>query len=152
MKIKYIIIAAIFLSFILLLSNFNQANQSEGNNPERQQQQAISDARNADRDVHLAYLQCYALGNDKRRCLSQLIANYIDQELRDKIHYTMNYQYEAERLGFVHFLQEQGADCDELRTGPKFFQDTESYVAKCTNGKIYLLKFDDTSKEWKFVK
>lgn len=151
MKIKYFIITAVFLSFILLLL-FNQANQSEENNPDHQQQQAISDARSAGKGIHLAYLQCYALGHDKRKCLSRLTAKYIDQKLRDKIHYTTNYQYEAEKLGFIHFLQEKGVDCDELQTSPRFSQDTGSYIAKCTNGRIYLLKFDDAMKEWRLIK
>jgi len=36
--------------------------------------------------------------------------------------------------------------------GPKYTSETESYVAKCTNGNIYLLKFDYDKNTWLLIK
>ena len=66
--------------------------------------------------------------------------------------YTNNYVYQLEKLGFMQFLKNKGAVCDKITEGPKYTSETESYVAKCTDGNIYLLKFDYDENTWLLVK
>ena len=52
----------------------------------------------------------------------------------------------------MQFLKNKGAVCDKIMEAPIYTSETESYVAKCTDGNIYLLKFDYQQDKWLLVK
>ncbi|MCE2731301.1 MAG: hypothetical protein LW599_04350, partial [Rickettsiaceae bacterium] len=120
---------------------------------EEEKEQALIDAEFTDTQTRLDYLQCYALtSQEKSKCLLKLNNKKIKPELIKHHFYTNNYVYQLEKLGFMQFLKNKGAVCDKIAEGPKYTSETESYVAKCTDGNIYLLKFDYEESKWLFLK
>ncbi|MBM3467134.1 MAG: hypothetical protein FJX70_04795 [Alphaproteobacteria bacterium] len=106
-----------------------------------------------DSQTRLDYLQCYALASqEKSKCLLKLNNKNIKPDLINHHIYTKNYVYQLEKLGFMQFLKNKGAVCDNIMEGPKYTSETESYIAKCTNGNIYLLKFDYEESKWLLIK
>jgi hypothetical protein len=95
-----VITAIIFFIF------FSSCSRSEIDQQNKIKEHAISDAQNADLEIHQAYLQCYALNHqDKNNCVKVLASINIQQQWKDNYHYTKAFQYEAEKLGFVKFLR-----------------------------------------------
>jgi hypothetical protein len=131
------------LSIILSSCVLSSCGKGEIVKWDTQKEQAIIDAELTDTQTRLDYLQCYALASrEKSKCLLKLNNKNIKPELIKHHFYTNNYVYQLEKLGFMQFLKNKGVVCDNIMEGPKYTSETESYIAKCTNGNIYLLKFD----------
>ncbi len=119
----------------------------------RNKEQAIQDARAAEETIHLDYLQCYALSyHEKNNCLGKLIPKYVRSQFVEESSYTAHFQYESEKLGFVNFINQHGLSCDAIKDGPVMVPDTETYLAKCANGDIYLFRFHYDQKKWLLIK
>jgi hypothetical protein len=141
------------LSVILSSAILSSCERDEIQKWEEEKEQAITDAEFTDAQTHLDYLQCYALSSqEKSKCLLKLNNKKIKPELIKHHFYTNNYVYQLEKLGFVQFLKNKGAVCDRITEGPKYTSETESYVAKCRDGNIYLLKFNYEEDKWLLVK
>ena len=141
------------LSIILSSGILSACEKGETDKWNTQKEQAFIDAESTDTQTRLDYLQCYALASrEKSKCLLKLNNKNIKPELINHHIYTKNYVYQLEKLGFRQFLKNKGAVCDNIMEGPKYTSETESYVAKCTNGNIYLLKFDYDKNTWLLIK
>ena len=141
------------LSIILASCVLSSCGKSETDKWDAQKEQAFIDTESTDTQTRLDYLQCYALSfQEKSKCLLKLNNKNIKPELIKHPFYTNNYVYQLEKLGFVQFLKNKGAVCDKIMDGPIYTNQTESYVAKCTNGNVYLLKFDYEESKWLFLK
>ena len=141
------------LSVILSSGILSSCGKGEIEKWEEEKEQALIDAEFTDTQTRLDYLQCYALSSqEKSKCLLKLNNKNIKAELIRHHFYTNNYVYQLEKLGFMQFLKNKGAVCDNLMEGPKYTSETESYIAKCTNGNIYLLKFDYEESKWLLIK
>ena len=141
------------LSIILSSGILASCGKGETDKWDAQKEQAIIDAELTDSQTRLDYLQCYALASqEKSKCLLKLNNKNIKPDLINHHIYTKNYVYQLEKLGFRQFLKNKGAVCDKIIEGPKYTSETESYVAKCTNGNIYLLKFDYEEDKWLLMK
>ncbi len=141
------------LSVILSSGILSSCGKDEIEKWEEEKEQALIDAEFTDTQTRLDYLQCYALAlQEKSKCLLKLNNKNIKPELLKHLMYTKNYVYQLEKLGFMQFLKNKGAVCDKITEGPKYTSETESYVAKCTDGNIYLLKFDYDENTWLLVK
>ena len=85
-------------------------------------QQAMLDARSENKEVHLAYLQCYGLPKtDKKSCRRKAAA--LTQSGRSDANawdYILPFDYEAERLGFAAFLKDAGKPCAGVDQGPQY--------------------------------
>ena len=141
----------VLINFKILLLVFSLSS-CVGNNlqsPQQDKQRAKKDAKNASSETHFAYLQCYALNpKEKQNCLTGLKNKYISPELRRNTNYTTSFQYEAEKLGFMQFLKNKNFPCNNIKNGPQYSKETESYVVKCSENKLYLLRFDYEEGEW----
>jgi len=147
-KIQFTVLSVILSSVIL-----SSCGKDEIEKWEEEKEQALIDAEFTDAQTRLDYLQCYALAlQEKSKCLLKLNNKKIKPELLKHHFYTNNYVYQLEKLGFMQFLKNKGAVCDKITEGPKYTSETESYVAKCTDGNIYLLKFDYDENTWLLVK
>jgi hypothetical protein len=147
-KIQFTTISVILSSGIL-----TSCGKGEIEKWEEDKEQALIDAKFTDTQTRLDYLQCYALVvQEKSKYLLKLNNKNIKPELIKHHFYTNNYVYQLEKLGFMQFLKNKGAVCDRITEGPKYTSETESYVAKCTNGNVYLLKFDYEESKWLFLK
>jgi len=141
------------LSIILSSGILSSCGKSETDKWDTQKEQAITDAESTDAQTRLDYLQCYALASrEKSKCLLKLNNKNIKPELINHHIYTKNYVYQLEKLGFMQFFKNKGAVCDKITEGLIYTNQTESYVAKCTNGNIYLLKFDYVESKWLLIK
>jgi hypothetical protein len=141
------------LSVILSSGILSSCGKDEIEKWEEEKDQALIDAEFTDTQTRLDYLQCYALSSqEKSKCLLKLNNKKIKPELLKHHFYTNNYVYQLEKLGFMQFLKNKGAVCDKITEGPKYTSETESYVAKCRDGNIYLLKFDYDEDKWLLVK
>ena len=112
-------------------------------------QAGINDARQADTNMHLAFLQCYALQEvDKKFC--QREAGGVNENYKHAItwDYIRPFRYEAERLGFKAFLNQQGKSCDNVNEGPQYQQKNRTYQVNCTNGNQYSMRFDYRESQW----
>ena len=107
-------------------------------------------ATNSSDNIHLAYLQCYAL-QDKQVCLIKLAAEYIDKKYQQDEEYKTAFQYEAEKLGFLAFLRKQNLPCKSISKGPKFIDQEKAYQVICDCNHHYLMRFDYAKKEWKLI-
>ena len=137
---KTIDIKIIFLLFLL----------SSCNDPEKQ---AIKDARMTDPTVYKEYIKCYRLDYHKKKyCLEKLEDQYISAGTRRNNYYKQYFQYEAEKLGFLELLKNNGASCNGIKISPQFERTIENYVLKCYDNNVYLLSFDDFKNEWTFIK
>ena len=141
------------LSVILCSGILSSCGKGETDKWDAQKEQAIKDAESTNAQTRLDYLQCYALASrEKSKCLLNLNNKNIKPELLKHLMYTKNYVYQLEKLGFMQFLKNKGAVCDKIMEGPKYTSETESYIAKCRDGNIYLLKFDYEQDKWLLVK
>ena len=141
------------LSVILSSGILSSCGKGETDKWDAQKEPAFIDAESTDTQTRLDYLQCYALASrEKSKCLLKLNNKNIKPELINHHIYTKNYVYQLEKLGFIQFLKNKGAACDKITEGPIYTSETESYVAKCTDGNIYLLKFDYDENTWLFLK
>ena len=110
---------------------------------------AINDARQAPKELHQAFLKCYALKDvDKKRC--QRTAGETNQRYKDASNweYILPFRYEAERIGFKEFLNEKGKTCSELNKGPKFDSKLKVYVVECSNDNQYHMRWDSQESAW----
>ena len=141
------------LSIILSSGILSSCGKGETDKWDAQKEQAINDAESTAVQTRLDYLQCYALASrEKSKCLLKLNNKNIKPELLKHLMYTKNYVYQLEKLGFMQFLKNKAAVCDKIMEGPKYTSETESYVAKCRDGNIYLLKFDYEEDKWLLLK
>ena len=141
------------LSVILCSGILSSCGKGETDKWDAQKEQAITNAESTNAKTPLDYLQCYALASrEKSKCLLNLNNKNIKPELLKHLMYTKNYVYQLEKLGFMQFLKNKAAVCDKIMEGPKYTSETESYVAKCRDGNIYLLKFDYEQDKWLLVK
>ena len=122
--------------------------------PYKLQQQAILDATNSSEDVHSEYLSCYALDRvPKAKCTAKLATKYIDDEKYKKnVHYVAAFRFKSEKLGFQHFLQNEGLACESVEGGPIFSEANKAYEVKCQPDQQYLMQFDYNNKTWKLIK
>src|ERR1044071_2689269 len=131
---------------LLILSSCDQSEIDKWN---KHKEQAVVDAKAIAPEVHLAYLQCYALNySDKIKCVRKLTDKYIDAQYKNNPHYTSSFQHEAEKLGFLAFLSNAQQSCDYIEAGPEFLNAAKAYLVTCNNGKIYFLKFNYDKNVW----
>ena len=136
----------IFLLF--LLSSCNDSDKQA-----KIEEEAIKDARMADPVVYKEYIKCYGLDYHKKKyCLETLEDQYISAEARRNNYYKQYFQYEAEKLGFLELLKNNGAVCDGIKVSPLFERSIEGYVLKCYDNNVYLLSFDYLKSKWVFIK
>lgn len=117
------------------------------------QQTAINDARDAGKDLHLAFLQCYALPNmDKKNC--QRDAGNSNRKYADAVtwDYILPFRYEAEKLGFTAYLNDHGKSCKTINDGPVFDTERKSYVVHCASGETYHMHFNSRENAWHLEK
>lgn len=113
---------------------------------------AIADAKKQPKEVHLAYLQCYALRDiDKKDCKREAKKRTNGRQTAVTWDYILPFDYEAERLGFKAFLQDADKVCAGVNEGPKFNQDAKAYDVRCTDGNQYGMRFDSEKLEWELV-
>jgi len=100
-------------------------------------------------NVQESYLACYALHTEtKAKCVNILHDKYILNKWRTKEAYIINFQYQAEKLGFKSFLNKRNLPCDVLASGPQFNVDKLAYEVKCLPENTYFMQFDYETKEW----
>ncbi len=113
---------------------------------------AISDARKQPRQVHLAYLQCYALENvDKDFCQRTIRDGIEGSKSASSWEYILPFDYEAEKLGFATFLREHGKACKGINEGSQYNKEKKAYNVRCNDGHNYSMRFDYEGKKWKIV-
>lgn len=116
------------------------------------QSTATNDAKKAPKELHLGYLNCYALSDvDKKNCRSRVGHTHKRRANASSWDYILPFDYEAERQGFAAFLRDQGKACDGVNDGPKYDPDKKAYVVNCTGGQRYLMRFDRNKGEWQLV-
>ncbi len=103
-------------------------------------------------EIHLSYLQCYALNpEEKKACVDKLANTYIDKEYAKNQPYRIAFQHESEKLGFLAFLHSNSLMCNKIVEGPSFVDKVKSYKVICTCGSIYFMKFDYEQSKWKLI-
>lgn len=113
---------------------------------------AIADARNQPKEIHLAYLQCYALDKlDKDRCKRVIKGKIEGRKDASTWEYILPFDYEAERLGFHAFLRDHGKKCAGVDQGPQFNDKATAYDVTCTDGNQYRMRFDYEKAKWLLV-
>lgn len=116
------------------------------------QSAAISDAKTASKELHLGYLNCYALPDvDKKNCRSRVSHTHKRRVGASSWDYILPFDYESERLGFAAFLRGKGKSCKGVHDGPKYDQDKKGYVVNCAGGQRYLMRFDRQKGEWQLA-
>ncbi|MCB2081550.1 MAG: hypothetical protein H6908_03510 [Hyphomicrobiales bacterium] len=113
---------------------------------------AIADARSQPKEIHLAYLQCYALRDvDKDSCKRKVKQTIEGRNGASTWEYILPFDYEAERLGFQAFLRDHGKSCAGIDKGPEFNSDTKAYDVICTDGHRYAMRFDYKNEQWELA-
>ncbi|MCH2546571.1 MAG: hypothetical protein MK052_03020 [Alphaproteobacteria bacterium] len=114
----------------------------------------IADARLQPKEMHLAYLQCYGLNQSDKKSCRRKAAQLATSGRKDAStwDYILPFDYEAERLGFKAFLQDQGKKCASVNEGPKYNTDSNVYDVICTDGNQYQMRFDGSASAWELVK
>jgi hypothetical protein len=123
-------------------------------NAEKQalQDGAIQNARNQSKEVHLAYLQCYALRDiDKKDCKREAKKLAKNRQEAKTWEYILPFDYEAERLGFTAFLKNKGKACAGVDQGPKYNGKAKTYDVICTDDNEYRMRFDYEKVKWELV-
>ncbi|PCJ28949.1 MAG: hypothetical protein COA94_03235 [Rickettsiales bacterium] len=112
-------------------------------------QKATKHAASSDKEIHLAYLQCYALQeNDKKQCHQLITQQFnLDREPSSQ-KYWLYYSYEAERLGFQWFLNSHNKSCAKIDHGVLFNQATNSYDVICADGNKFKMSFSYKDNSW----
>jgi hypothetical protein len=142
------IIQGIILSLLLSLVLVTNASADD----EQEKEQGINDAMKSDLSIHQAYLKCYALLKpDKLKCSENIISKNkakLSQNLLSSNIYITSFAYEAERLGFLWFLQNEKLHCDAIDEGPSYNYKREAYEVLCRNGNKYYMRFDYSENLW----
>lgn len=113
---------------------------------------AIADARSQPKEIHLAYLQCYALrDSDKDSCKRKIKWTIEGRKDASTWEYIRPFDYEAERLGFQAFLRDHSKKCAGVDQGPTFNQEISAYDVVCTDGNRYAMQFDYEQLTWKLA-
>ena len=101
------------------------------------------------REIQAEYFNCYPLNkSDKKQCIQELNKKYLKEHLSDIVYLT-SFQYEAEKLGFKHFLNGVDKECESVNYGPEYDHKEEAYLVKCMDDKIYYMEFDYQNRLWK---
>ena len=102
--------------------------------------------------VHTAYLNCYALNKEaKSECLKELKTKYISGPKKDDEEYITAFQFESEKLGFKHFLNNHELPCEEVVGGPMFSATHKAYIVTCKPTLEYRMHFNYSTKEWQLL-
>lgn len=116
------------------------------------QSTAIDDARKAPKELHLGYLNCYALPEvDNKNCQSLVGHTHRRRAGASSWDYILPFDHEAERQGFATFLRDKSKSCERVNDGPKYEPDKKAYVVNCTGGERYLMRFDRKKGEWQLA-
>lgn len=116
------------------------------------QSTAIDDAKKAPRELHLGYLNCYALPEvDKKSCRRRVGHSHERRAGASSWDYILPFDYEPERLGFAVFIRDKGKSCDRVDEGPRYNEKQKAYVVKCVGGQSYLMRFDRDKAEWQLA-
>ena len=59
------------------------------------------------------------------------------------------FQYEAEKLGFKHFLNDAGKNCNSVNYDPEYDHEQEAYLVKYADDISYHMQFDYQNKLWR---
>lgn len=131
------------LLFFNILTSIAQALE---NSEELIKQKESFDAKAAASAIHEEYFQCYALNpEEKLQCSKKNLKNHklmLYEKLKSNPLYTTAFIHEAERLGFVWFLNTRKLSCDRIDEGPVFNETLKAYNVFCKNGNTYHLEFD----------
>ncbi len=112
----------------------------------------IADARKADKEIHLGFLQCYALpSSDKDNCQRMVGKKHARYEGASSWDYIRPFRHESERLGFYSFLNDQGKSCDAVSEGPRYDKETNAFDVRCDSGEHYAMRFDRKAMQWQLV-
>lgn len=107
------------------------------------------DAKYSQKHIHKQYLDCYALDkSSKATCVDELNKEHISLNLQKNSKYLADFQYEAEKRGFKHFLNSSGKICDVIDEGPRFDSNKHRYVVRCISENVYFMSFNYETKEW----
>ena len=107
------------------------------------------DTKYFQKHVHKHYLDCYALDEDsKAACVDRLNEKYILKRFWDNPDYLVSFQYQAEKLGFKHFINDAGKPCDAINEGPIFDDQEQRYIVKCKGENIYYMRFNYETTQW----
>ena len=113
---------------------------------------AVLDARSQPKQVHLAYLKCYALTrSQKKSCDQKIRRELIKGESVSSWDYIIPFAHESERLGFSAFLKDKGKQCDSVEQGPEFNREKKTYQVNCSGGQNYQMRFDIKAFDWRLV-
>jgi hypothetical protein len=135
----------LFLTLTLLLT-------SCGDEPPTDEQRGVYTAKSTRHDITYEYLQCYALNaEEKRQCIDPLNAQYPNHHGKESQEYIKAYQFESEKLGFKHFLNNLNLKCEKIEEGPLFVEEKQAYLVKCKPKNQYLMRFDYESNQWQLI-
>lgn len=110
---------------------------------------AINDAKQAPKELHQAFLQCYGLKDvDKKGCQRAAGSSHERYVNASNWEYILPFRYEAERMGFKDFLNGKGKACTELNEGPKYDPKQKVYVVHCSNNKQYNMRWEWQKGSW----
>ena len=113
---------------------------------------AVLDARSQPKQVHLAYLKCYALTrSQKKECDQKIRRELVKGEHVSSWDYIIPFAHESERLGFAAFLKDQGKQCSGVEQGPKFNGEKQVYQVNCSNRVSYQMQFFLKAFDWELV-
>lgn len=116
------------------------------------QNQAIADARQQTKNIHLAYLQCYARNESNRNtCYQQLKHNSKGRNDATTWEYIRAFDNEAVKLGFAAFLEQHKHPCTAVTHLPQFNFHSKIYSITCTNNTTYTLQFDKQHTRWRLI-
>ena len=102
--------------------------------------------------VHTAYLNCYALNKEaKSECLKELATKYISDSRKNDEEYITAFEFESEKLGFKHFLNNHELPCEEVVGGPMFSATHKAYIVTCKPNQEYRMHFNYSTKEWQLL-
>lgn len=111
-----------------------------------------SAATKSSTEVHLLYLQCYALNPlEKKVCVDELANMYIEEKYNENQQYKVAFQHESEKLGFLTFIHNNNQKCKKIVEGPGFVDKQKAYKVICTCGNTYFMKFDYEKGKWKLI-
>ncbi len=113
------------------------------------QSAALDDIRNAPKEMHLAYMHCYALPEvDKKSCRRRVGHSHERRAGASSWDYILPFDYESERLGFAAFIRDKGKSCDRVDEGPRYDKKHRAYIVECNNGDQYRMRFDRKESMW----
>lgn len=114
---------------------------------------AVQHARQTDKALQLAYLDCYALSDlDKDRCRRKLGRHIKSRADASRWEYIRPFEYEMERLGFAVFLRGKKQPCAGVNQGPQYDKQQNAYAVQCTSDQQYFMRYDREPGQWVLVK